>query len=197
MTIRGLLRRLAVVGVTLMFIALAGRSQGFAQSFTFTFSTQATCIEDTAGFTNLEPNPLPGPSDTTHFIRRTHALTTGTSTFSTDGTFTTQDQTSSIHTGGTEFSESQSTCTGTFGFNSSNQTLNTSSSCNFQDTIPNTNSGTITGLQGVLQLTPGEQLVRSGPHPPVVETVNVNLAGGGSFTIFRICTRAGSSFFLH
>jgi hypothetical protein len=77
------------------------------------------------------------------------------------------------------------------------EAVTTSSSCTFQDTIPNTDSGTITNIHGVLQLTPDSKLVHFGPHPPIVETVNVTVSGGGPFTFFRLCTRAGTETFLH
>jgi hypothetical protein len=189
-----------IIGViALSAVVLAGRSPAFAQSFTFVSLAQVTCWDDTEGFdVNLQPLPVPTPTPAgTHFMRRTHAVNTGTSTFHSDGTFTSQGQASSIRSSGTLFGETQSTCTGTFVFNPANQTLTTSSSCTFQDTIPNTDSGTITNIHGVLQLTPDAKLVHSGPHPPVVETVNVNVSGGGSFAFSRLCTRAGTETFLH
>jgi hypothetical protein len=188
-----------MIAVTLSYVVMANTSPAFAQSFTFVSSTHATCWEDTEGFdANLQPKPVPTPPPAgAHFLRLTDAVTTGTSTYSVDGSFTTQDQTSSIRSSGnTLVGQSHSTCTGTFTFNAADQTLHTSSSCTFQDTIPNADTGTVTGIQGVLQLTPNQQLVHSGPNPPVVETVNVNPAGGGSFTFFRVCTRAGALDFL-
>jgi hypothetical protein len=190
-----------IIGViALSSVVLADRNPAFAQSFAFVSFTQATCWEDTEGFdANLQPIPVPTPTPAgTHFMRRSHGVNTGTTTFHTDGTFTSQAQTSSIRTSGnTLFGESQSTCAGTFVFNPANQTLTTSSSCTFQDTIPNTDSGTITNIHGVLQLTPDSKLVHFGPHPPVVETVNVTVSGGGPFTFFRLCTRAGTETLLH
>src|SRR5713101_4465063 len=139
-----------IVGViALSSVVLAAGSPAFAQSFTFAFSTQSTCWEDTEGFDmNFQPIPVPTPTPAgTHFLRRSHAVNTGTTTFRQDGTFTTQNQTSTIHTGGnTSFSQSASTCNGTFSFNPTDLTLNTSSSCTFQDTIPSTDSGTTTNI---------------------------------------------------
>jgi hypothetical protein len=188
----------AMIAVTLSCVVPAA-GPASAQSFTFISSTHATCWEDTEGFdASLQPKPVPNPPPAgTHFLRFTDAVTTGTSTFNVDGSFTAQDQTSSIRSSGNAlFGHSHSTCNGTFTFNASDQTLHTSSSCTFQDTIPNADTGTVTGIQGVLQLTPNQQLVHSGPNPPVVETVSVNVASGGSFTFFRVCTRAGAQDFL-
>jgi hypothetical protein len=131
-------------------------------------------------------------------MRRSHAVVTGTTTFNLNGTVTQLTQSSSIRTSNTgNFAESQSACSGSWSFNGANQTLTTNTACNFQEIIPGTDTGSITGIQAVLQLTAGEQLVHSGPHPPTIETVNVATSASGPFTYSRLCERAGTLFFLH
>lgn len=205
-----------IVGViALSSVVLAAGSQAFAQSFTFAFSNQTTCWDDTEGFdANFQPIPVPTPTPAgTHFVRRSHSVNTGTTTFRADGTLTTQNQSSTINTGGnTSFGQTASMCNGTFVFNPANQTLTTSSSCNFQDSLPSTDSGTTTNIHrafqltpdnavtvvgGVPQLSPDTQLQQVNVHPPFVETVQVNLAGGGTLTYSRICTHAGNLVLQH
>jgi hypothetical protein len=194
------LRSITINVIALACAALAGPSVGFAQTFTFTSSTQVTCWEDTEGFdANLQPIPVPSPPPMgVHFMRRSHKLASGTTTFNLNGTVTQLTQSSTIHasTSGTLFAESHSACSGSWSFNGANQTITTNTACNFQDTIPTAETGSITGIQGVFQLTQGQQLVHSGPHPPVIETVNVTASPSGPFTYARLCERAGTLFFL-
>jgi hypothetical protein len=194
------LRSITINVIALACAAVAGPSVGFAQTFTFTSSTQVTCWEDTEGFdANLQPIPVPSPPPMgVHFMRRSHALRSGTWTFNLNGTVTEQTQSSTTRavTSGTFFSESQAACSGAWSFNGANQTITTNIACNFQETVPAPEAGTITGIQAVFQLTQGQQLVHSGPHPPVIETVNVTASPSGPFTYARLCERAGTLFFL-
>jgi hypothetical protein len=195
------LRSITIGAIALACAALAGPSVVFAQTFTFTSSTQVTCWEDTEGFdANLQPIPVPSPPPMgVHFMRRSHGVVTGTTTFNLNGTVTqaTQSSTTRAVTTGTFFAESQSACSGSWSFNGANQTLTTNTACNFQGTIPDSDTGSITGIQAVYQLTQGEQLVHSGPHPPTIETVNVTVSASGPFVYTRLCERAGTLFFLH
>ena len=195
------LRSLTMGVIALACAALAGPSAAFAQTFTFTSSTQVTCWEDTEGFdANLQPIPVPSPPPMgVHFMRRSHGVTAGTTTFNLNGTVTQLTQSSTIRavTSGTFFADTQSACSGAWSFNGANQTITTNTACNFQETVPSNDAGSTTGIQSVFQLTQGTQLVHIGPHPPVVETVNVATSASGPFTYTRVCERAETLFFLH
>jgi hypothetical protein len=183
----------AMIAVALSIAAVA--SPAHAQSVQFQASVQRTCVEDTAGFdANLQPNPLPAnpPAGSTNFIRQTSGADFTMYTFNGDGTFSTQGTSTNIRTNNT-VGESTFNCTGTFSVNAG-LSLSTSASCTFQDSIPNMDSGTVTGSSSMIQITQGINLLMiSSSLPPTVETVNVTVPGGNPFSYQRVCTRAGSA----
>ena len=192
MSRRLLFAALAALGLS---VAILPASAG-AATFTFVGTTFRSCWEDTEGFTappDLQPIPLPsGNPPGTHFLRLTTSANSSTVIFDTNGTVTTTDNisTSIRDTTTSRVAVSQLTCTGTLTFDPASQRVDTTSTCNFTNTIGGASTGTF-GTRAIYRVV-GTTLVRLQPATPEVETFNVLTGSGAPFSFQRVCGASGT-----
>lgn len=167
-----------------------------AETFKFVGTTFRSCWEDTEGFTappDLQPIPLPsGNPPGTHFLRLTTSSNSGTTVFNTDGTLTSTDVNSTTirNTTTSRVGVSEVACQGTWILDAAAQRINTTSTCNFTNTVGGTSTGTSTS-HASYRLSDAI-LVRVNPAVPVVETVNVLTGPGAPFSYQRVCATSGT-----
>ncbi len=191
-------RYVITVVAILLFAAIAGVAYARdTLNATYQFAIQETCWEDTEGFApdTLALLPLPPPGTPgVHFMRRVHNADFGTAQFNPDGTGLDGRLVSSLTSVGQAHFEGQHSCPFTYVLNEDDGSLDvTFGTCTFQNTFASQATGTITGIHTIGRLAQGRNvIVTSSSRPLEVETLNINVPNDGEFTVYRICTRAGT-----